>query len=118
MHTVRDHPNHRRLLNGGMWGATRRAQIHGKVEMLARQYFDHDAYGADLDFSAADIAPLVEQGPGARQLPVRVVCRVRGPSLLNKKARGRTIQHGVAVPRRAALIRRGRARADGAGRRH
>ena len=61
VHTVRDHPNHQRLLNGGMWGATRRAQIHGKVEMLARQYFDHDAYGADLDFLAADIAPLVER---------------------------------------------------------
>ena len=29
--------------------------------MLARQYFDHDAYGADLDFLAADIAPLVER---------------------------------------------------------
>ena len=61
VHTVRDHPNHQRLLNGGMWGATRRSQIHGKVEMLARQYFDHDAYGADLDFLAADVAPLVER---------------------------------------------------------
>ena len=61
VHTVRDHPNHQRLLNGGMWGATRHSKIAGRVEALARQYFDHDAYGADLDFLAADVAPLVER---------------------------------------------------------
>ena len=81
MHTVRDHPNHQRLLNGGMWGATRHASIHGKVEMLARQYFDHDAYGADLDFLAADIAPLVEREVLAHDSTVRVASWGRGPSL-------------------------------------
>ena len=59
VHTLRDHPNHQRLLNGGMWGTTRHSNIAGKIETLARQYWDHDAYGADLEFLAADVAPLV-----------------------------------------------------------
>lgn len=59
-HSVRDHPNHDRVLNGGLWGATRRSKIAGRLEFLAREWADHDAYGADLDFLAVKVAPLLE----------------------------------------------------------
>lgn len=48
VHSVRDHPNHDRPLNGGMWGATNRSNVAGKMRRLARDFLDHDSYGADL----------------------------------------------------------------------
>ena len=55
-HSVRDHPNHQRLLNGGLWGATRRSAVAGRVAELAHAFEDHDSYGADLIFLERELA--------------------------------------------------------------
>lgn len=116
VHTLRDHPNHQRLLNGGMWGATRHSNIAGKIETLARQYWDHDAYGADLEFLAADVAPLVarevlahdsyscELFGGSRPFPTRRPADFQHVGQVfdgNGRTRGDDIDsftRGVAVP--------------------
>mmetsp|Transcript_21475 Transcript_21475/g.72799 ORF Transcript_21475/g.72799 Transcript_21475/m.72799 type:complete len:249 (+) Transcript_21475:855-1601(+) len=59
-HTLRDHPNHARQLNGGMWGATRRSAVHGKMQELAAAFSNHDVYGADLDFLQQAVYPIIQ----------------------------------------------------------
>ena len=83
VHSVRDHPNHARYLNGGMWGATKRSRVHGAIAALAADFSDHDSYGADLDFLDVKVLPLVlhdilahdaytcDSFPGSKPFPTR-----------------------------------------------
>ena len=83
VHSVRDHPNHARYLNGGMFGATSDAAIAGRVQALAADFFDHESYGADLAFLDVKVVPLViheilahdaytcDSFPGSRPFPTR-----------------------------------------------
>ena len=48
IHSIRDHPNHDRPLNGGMWGGTRNAVPD--MAQLVRKWSNRDAYMGDLDF--------------------------------------------------------------------
>lgn len=58
VHSVRDHPNHDRPLNGGMWGATSASKVSGKMKQLARGFLDKDSYGADLNFLDQEVYPM------------------------------------------------------------
>ena len=48
MHSLRDHPNHDRPLNGGMWGGRKGAVPD--MPALIRKSTDKEEYGGDLDF--------------------------------------------------------------------
>ena len=48
MHSLRDHPNHDRPLNGGMWGGTKGAVPD--MAAVVRKWSNKDAYMGDLDF--------------------------------------------------------------------
>ena len=48
MHSLRDHPNHDRPLNGGMWGGRKGAVPD--MAALIRKSSDKEEYGGDLDF--------------------------------------------------------------------
>jgi len=48
IHTIRDHVNHRRPLNGGLWGGTKGA-INDMTEMV-KSWSNKNNYGADLQF--------------------------------------------------------------------
>ena len=48
IHSLRDHPNHDRPLNGGMWGGTKGAVAD--MASLVRKWSNRDAYMGDLDF--------------------------------------------------------------------
>jgi hypothetical protein len=58
IHSIRDHPNHERPLNGGMWGGVKGAipDMAGKV----KGYGNRHTYGGDLDFLGDLIWPLVK----------------------------------------------------------
>ena len=67
VHTMRDHPNHNRPLNGGLWGGTRRVrELLRGVTMLSRiQSFSArnphalDRYSSDLTFLGRELWPLL-----------------------------------------------------------
>ena len=48
VHSLRDHPNHERPLNGGMWGGTRQAVPD--MEALVGAWSNREQYMGDLDF--------------------------------------------------------------------
>jgi hypothetical protein len=48
VHSLRDHPNHDRPLNGGMWGGRKGAVPD--MASLIRKSTDKEKYGGDLDF--------------------------------------------------------------------
>ena len=48
IHSIRDHPNHDRPLNGGMWGGTRAAVPD--MTAAVRKWSNREAYMGDLDF--------------------------------------------------------------------
>ena len=58
IHSIRDHPNHERPLNGGMWGGVKGVipDMAGKV----KGYGNRHTYGGDLDFLGDLIWPLVK----------------------------------------------------------
>ena len=56
VHTMRDHPNHDRGLNGGMWGGVRGA-VKGVRRMI--QESSLNGYGADLSFLGDKVWPAV-----------------------------------------------------------
>lgn len=58
VHTIRDHPNHERPLNGGLWGGTKGA-IRGMTNMVS-QFKNRQSYGGDLQFLGEKIWPLVK----------------------------------------------------------
>jgi hypothetical protein len=59
VHTIRDHPNHDRPINGGMWGGVKNA-IPGGMERLIKKWSRRDAYGADLHFLTRAVWPLIK----------------------------------------------------------
>ena len=88
VHSIRDHPNHRRTLNGGMWGATRRMSEaylapHGGMAGLVRKWGQTAKYGDDLKFLCQVVWPIVQHDqmshdayscdayPGAVSFPTR-----------------------------------------------
>lgn len=83
IHSIRDHPNHDRGLNGGMWGGTKGAfKAVGSLEELIHTH-PKGAYGADLDFLCNILWPLVlgdqishdswtcERYPNSKPFPTR-----------------------------------------------
>ena len=58
VHTIRDHPNHDRPLNGGLWGG-----VKGAVPGMARkvsEFANKGSYGGDLQFLNTVVWPLVK----------------------------------------------------------
>ena len=51
VHTIRDHPNHERPLNGGLWGGTKGA-VKGMTN-LVKQFSNKQSYGGDLQVISA-----------------------------------------------------------------
>ena len=60
VHSIRDHPNHDRPLNGGLWGGTKNAVPD--MAQLIKRWSNRDAYMGDLDF----LNQLVWTKPGVR----------------------------------------------------
>jgi len=58
IHTIRDHPNHDRPMNGGLWGGTKGA-IKDITSMI-RRFKDKQRYGGDLVFLTKMIWPMVK----------------------------------------------------------
>ena len=65
VHSIRDHPNHDRPLNGGMWGGTRAAVPDMKTAV--RKWSNREAYMGDLDF-LNQVGPVATEG---RSRPAR-----------------------------------------------
>jgi hypothetical protein len=78
VHSIRDHPNHDRPMNGGMWGAKRGFLHHVaktssyqyyekevdttkpvRMSELIRDYWNRDVYGADQSFLQDILWPLI-----------------------------------------------------------
>lgn len=59
IHTIRDHPNHERPLNGGLWGG-RKGAIQGMTK-LVKAFDNRKRYGGDLTFLNEKIWPKVKQ---------------------------------------------------------
>ena len=59
VHTIRDHPNHERPLNGGLWGGTK-GSIRGSMTEMVKAFPNKEAYGGDLQFLGERIWPLVK----------------------------------------------------------
>ena len=57
IHSLRDHPNHNRMLNGGMWGGVKGA-ISNMKELT--RTFSQQNYAADLHFLSQAIVPIVK----------------------------------------------------------
>jgi len=58
VHTIRDHPNHERPLNGGLWGGTKGA-VKGMTN-LVKQFSNKQSYGGDLQFLGSKIWPQIK----------------------------------------------------------
>lgn len=58
VHTIRDHPNHDRPLNGGLWGGVHGA-VRGMTDMV-RQYSNKGRYGGDLHFLNERVWPQIK----------------------------------------------------------
>ncbi len=58
VHTVRDHVNHIRTMNGGMWGGTKGC-IPGGIENLVAS-FDKSKYMQDIRFLEQKVWPLIK----------------------------------------------------------
>lgn len=58
MHTIRDHPNHERPMNGGLIGGTKHA-IPGIRAMIDR-YPNKNRYGGDLTFLTEKVWPMLK----------------------------------------------------------
>jgi len=84
IHTIRDHPNHNRPMNGGMWGGSKGAFAHGpSMTEMVKAYSSRSGYGADLDFLTVKVWPRIkdsqmghdswscEQWPNSHSFPTR-----------------------------------------------
>merc|ERR1712203_1143619 len=58
IHSIRDHPNHDRPLNGGMWGGVR--GVVTDMAALVSQWSNRDRYMGDLDFLNQKVWPRTE----------------------------------------------------------
>ena len=59
VHTIRDHPNHDRPLNGGLWGGTKGC-IPGGIAEHIRKFANKQGYGGDLQFLNTVVWPRVK----------------------------------------------------------
>ena len=59
VHSIRDHPNHDRGLNGGLWGG-RKQCVPGIRRMIESFFSVKKGYGHDQDFLNSVVWPLVE----------------------------------------------------------
>jgi len=59
VHTIRDHPNHDRPLNGGLWGGTKGC-IPGGIAEHIRKFANKQGYGGDLQFLNEVVWPRVK----------------------------------------------------------
>ena len=59
VHTIRDHPNHDRPLNGGLWGGVRGC-IPGGLAEEVRKFSNKQGYGGDLQFLNEVVWPRVK----------------------------------------------------------
>lgn len=57
VHSIRDHPNHERPLNGGLWGGTK-GSVKGITEMV-RKFSNKGKYGGDLTFLNEKVWPQI-----------------------------------------------------------
>ncbi|KAL3929819.1 MAG: hypothetical protein SGPRY_001796, partial [Prymnesium sp.] len=81
IHSLRDHPNHDRPLNGGMWGGVR-GTVPDMKDLVAA-WSNRDAYMGDLDFLNQKVWPRIKGSqishdayscakyPNARPFPTR-----------------------------------------------
>ena len=60
VHTMRDHPNHKRPINAGMFGGRAGALRGRKMGQLVRAWSDKGHYGGDLRFLNRVVWPLVK----------------------------------------------------------
>ena len=67
IHSLRDHPNHDRPLNGGMWGGTRGAVPD--MAKLVRGWSNRETYMGDLDFLNKKVWPRAEVSPMLAHMP-------------------------------------------------
>lgn len=58
VHTIRDHPNHDRPLNGGLWGGTKNC-VPG-IGKKIRDFGNRGSYGGDLQFLNTVVWPIVK----------------------------------------------------------
>lgn len=58
IHTIRDHPNHDRPLNGGLWGGVKGA-VPGIMDEI-RKFSNKQGYGGDLQFLNEVVWPRVK----------------------------------------------------------
>ncbi|KAJ8600316.1 hypothetical protein CTAYLR_000622 [Chrysophaeum taylorii] len=58
VHSIRDHPNHDRPLNGGLWGGTKRC-VPG-IKRKISDFSNRATYGGDLQFLNSVVWPLVK----------------------------------------------------------
>jgi len=58
IHSIRDHPNHDRPLNGGMWGGLR--GVVADMAEIVQQWSNRDRYMGDLDFLNKKVWPRPE----------------------------------------------------------
>ena len=61
IHVMRDHPNHKRPINAGMFGGRRDALRGKSMAGLVRAWRDKKAYGGDLRFLNRVVWPLVKR---------------------------------------------------------
>jgi hypothetical protein len=61
IHVMRDHPNHKRPINAGMFGGRRDALKGKSMAGLVRAWRDKKAYGGDLRFLNRVVWPLVKR---------------------------------------------------------
>ena len=79
VHTIRDHPNHERPLNGGLWGGVRGA-IRGSMTEMVKAFPNKEAYGGDLQFlGEARVASARQCARGARSAPSSSAHKTRAP---------------------------------------
>ena len=71
VHSIRDHPNHERPLNGGLWGGTKGA-VQGMTK-LVKNFSNKGKYGLDLTFLNEKVWPTIKHN----QMSVRVKERRR-----------------------------------------
>ena len=58
VHSIRDHPNHERPLNGGLWGGKKGA-VKGMTK-LVKAFSNKGKYGLDLTFLNEKVWPAVK----------------------------------------------------------
>ena len=110
VHTIRDHPNHDRPLNGGLWGGVRGC-IPGGLAEEVRKFSNKQGYGGDLQFLNEVVWPRVKHDQMAHDA---YTCRKYPNSKPFPTKRPDNYQHvGLTAPRHDGTGAVGAARANG-----